>query len=208
MTKKAMSFVAGFLASVFIALLIVAFFYSFGPKLWDVIKIGINLVKPDTNNINELGYDTTPTREIAGQLMFVSTIKMEDQTASEKPTSPDHCLVFADIRNTGKETWNNPDKIRATLFCDYSREKQQPRFAQNYPAAVDYITDVKPGEQRAATFRNQFPNNCLESYEQYKIVLYSNCEGSGVGKQSCDNMDDQKNPPKILSELSFICKKD
>ena len=31
---------------------------SYGPRIWDLIRVGIGLVKPDTNNINSLDRKT------------------------------------------------------------------------------------------------------------------------------------------------------
>jgi hypothetical protein len=207
MNEKGMAIAESFLALILVVIVVLAII-SYGPKLWDLILISIGLGKLETNNINNEKIATIQAKsEIKGEVGPVFLIKMEDSLATQKPTSPDHCLVGTFVKNNGRTTWTETDKVRATLFCKHIKNQVKDIFVQNYPALQDYIIDLKPGEQKEVLFASRFPNNCVESFEKYQIILYSNCEGKGTQYQPCDNFGaDPTKHPKILNMVEFNCK--
>ena len=207
MNEKGMAIAESFLALILVVIVVLAII-SYGPILWDLIKISIGLGKLETNNINNEKIATTQAEsEIKGEIGPAYVIKLEDTIANQKPTSPDHCLVGTFVKNTGRTTWTETDKVRATLFCKHIKNQVKDIFVQNYPALQDYIIDLKPGEQKEVLFASRFPNNCVESFEKYQIILYSNCESKGTQYQPCDNFGaDPTKHPKILNMVEFNCK--
>ena len=188
--------------SLLIVVVVVLAIISYGPKIWDLIKISVGLGKIDESNLNKQDVVTSTNKEIKAKLGAPFISKMED-TFDLKPTSPDHCLVTAAVTNTGEATWTESDKIKTTLFCKY-RQNQAKTTVQNYPTE-GYIKDLKPSQNIAVTFNDQFPDNCLKSFEKYQIILYSNCNGIGTSEQPCDNFG-QDNSPKIIDMVEFVCK--
>lgn len=210
MNKRSATTIETLLALLFVLVVVVAFI-SYGPKVWELIKISIGFGKIDTDNIDNQNTITPQIqKQIKGELGPVFVIKMEDTLAKQKPTSPDHCLVGTFVKNTDKNAWLDSDKIRITLFCKHIKNQVQNIFVQNYPALQDYITDLKPGEQKEVLFASRFPNNCIESFDKYQIILYSNCEGNGNQYEPCDNFKeaDATKRPKILNWVEFNCKID
>ena len=146
------------LLALILVVVVVLAFISYGPKIWELIKTAVGFSKFDTNNIDTEKTVTQIQREVKGEL-GVFTVKMEDQLANQKPTSPDHCLVGTFMRNTGKETWLESAKIRVTLFCKHTKNQLKEIFIENYPVFQDYIIGLKPGEQKEVLFAGRFPNN-------------------------------------------------
>lgn len=208
MNNKGMVIGEALLALILVVVVVLAVI-SYGPKIWDLIKISIGFGKIETYYTQtEQSPTTQPKKEIKGELGTVLIGKMEDDMLKVKPTSPDHCLVITTVKNTGETTWTEADKIRATLFCKHIKDQiKDIILIQNYPPLQDYITDLKQGEQKEVGFAGRHPNNCIESFDKYQIILYSDCEGKGTEYQPCDNFgnDPDKNP-KILSILEFNCK--
>ena len=190
------------LLALILVVVVVLALLSYGP-LWDLFKISIGFGKIDTNNLNNEKTTTTQAqKEIKAKLGAPFISRMEDQF-NPKPTSPDYCLVTTSVTNTGETTWTDSDKIKIALFCKYSKSLDKTAV-QNYP--VDgYIKDLKPKQNAAITFNDQFPDNCLKSFEKYQIILYSNCEGIGASDKPCDNFG-QANSPKIIDIVEFSCK--
>ena len=174
----------------------------FGPRILNLIKSAPGINDAEANTVSKDGSKLIqPQKEISGQLKPL-IVKMEDTAFSIRPTSKDHCLVGVNIKNTGSTSWEDSDKLRASLYCRFQTNKNQITSilpVQNYPPS-GYMSGVKPGDVIGATF-GRVPNNCLKSLDEYKIVLYSNCQGYGNNVQPCDNIDNAK----IISEVTFKC---
>lgn len=210
MNKKGMTITEALLALILLVIVVLVVI-SYSPKIQQLIKIGVGFGEIQTNNINTQQSPTEKTEDdVMGKLDSVLIIKKEDLSAQLKPTSLDYCLVGTFVSNTGKRAWTSNDKIKIALFCNQVKDQIKETIqVQKYPVFEDYITDLKPGEQKEVFFADKFQNNCLESLETYYIILYSNCEGKGTKYQACDNFgtDITKNPKK-LHEFKFNCKVD
>ena len=175
---------------------------SYGPHLFDLIKISIGLGKSDENNLNvEQTKTSQVSGDIKGKIGAPFIVKTEDQF-NPKPTSSDYCLVTTTVTNTGDKPWTESNRIKVTLFCDYNKN-QNKNLVQNYPTE-GYLKNLEPQKDLAVTF-DQFPNNCLKSLKEYQIILYSNCDGIGSSETPCNNFG-QENGPKILDMVKFYCK--
>lgn len=211
MNKKKSALTIETVVAILLVLAVVLVMISWGPNMWELIKTAIGFAKFDDDNKVTNINDIKPTEkraEVKGELIYVVSKTIEAPT-EPKPTSIDHCFVGTLVRNIGETIWTDADKIRITLFCKHTKGQIKEIFIENYPpGAQDYITNLKPGEEKEVGFASRFPNNCLKSItEKYIIVLYSNCEGKGTQYQPCDNFGiEPSKSPRILDSKEFYCK--
>lgn len=207
MNKKGITITESLLALILVVLVVLVFI-PHGSKIWSLIKISMGLSEPEVNNINDEKTSMPSEKEIKGEFGDIFAIKMEDPRfdIDRKPTSPDHCLVLTTLKNTGNEAWSDSDKIKVTLFCKHLKNQiKEITEIANYPAS-GYIKSLKPNEEIEIYFANRLANNCLESNEKYRIILYSNCDGVGTSYKPCDNFaKDTTKSPKIITTAEFEC---
>lgn len=213
MNKKSQSVGWNQVFYAFVTVIVVgAAIWIFYPKilsLADTIKstFGLGKAEVKTSQNNEPAKPSVQ-KEIKGQLQTPLIVKMDNTFFDIRPTSKDYCLVGTVVNNTGTSAWDESDKIRITLFCkNQIKEDQINRIMQiqNYPS-FGYLKSLGPGEKVAVSFLSKAPNNCLNSFDTYKITLYSNCQGNGNQYQPCDNQDSSSDAPKIINEVMFNCK--
>jgi hypothetical protein len=205
MNKKSMQW--GQIIGGLLVILVIVVSISQVPKLIDLIKTSVGLGELDTNNINdEVTNEDLVRNDLQGKII-ISLAKMEGGPAGRRPATPNHCAVGAVVTNTGEDEWTAEDKIKASLFCNDINPQvglMKVKKVLTLQSLSLHIEGLTPAENRNIIFQ-QFPNDCIESAEKYRIELSSNCEGEGNNFEPCDNIGNSANPPSIFAVAEFNC---
>ena len=195
-----------YLLAILLVVVVVVVIISYGPKIWELIMSAIGLRTIDKSKISTEMPSTITERGIKGEFGSFSISKREDLGSAEQIKSPGYCLVVTSVTNTGANVWTPSDKVRTSLFCKYNKDQNEGSiFLNNYPPK-NYITDLKSGENKNIYYTiNELPYDCLNFFDKYEIILYSNCDEEGTIDKPCSNLGNNNNPPKISAKTQFVC---